>query len=74
MSKQCTVTLISIPAKGGGHEKTSFDLIAPRCCYSSVEHIIKILEPTTGFKTGARSLPKLSFQFEFLFLGVPVHE
>ena len=32
------------PLKGGGREKFVFDFIAPRCCYSGVEHIIKILE------------------------------
>ena len=30
--------------KGGGCEKFVFDFITPRCCYSGVEHIIKILE------------------------------
>ena len=28
--------------KGGGREKFVFAFIAPRCCYSGVEHIIKI--------------------------------
>ena len=51
----CMCTISGRVLKGGGREKIVLDLIAPKCCYSSVEHNCFIL--TTGFKTKDRNLP-----------------